>query len=107
MVDWLQEIRDAILYEPINLWLGFSFLCRNSRSGDVIYLFACPQLSPFHSKFHKPSEFNEFIDEFKGKSHLDLLEETFVSTQDDNPFASSGFYPYKLICSYIWIRKYY
>ena len=76
VVDWLQEIRDAILYEPINLWLGFSFLCRNSRSGDIIYLFACPQLSPFHSKFRNPTEFNAFIDEFKGKSHLDLLEDT-------------------------------
>ena len=105
LVDWLQEIRDALFYEPINLWLGFSFLCHNTKTTDLIYIYACIQLSPFHAKFKSAKEFDFFIDEFKGKSQSEILEETFVAQQDDNPFSKSGFRPYQLVCSYIWIRK--
>ena len=105
LVSWLEEIRDAILYEPTNLWVGFSFLCHNSKNDSVIYIFAAMQLATYHTKFSSRSKLNDFIDDFKGKNHHDLLEETFVAQQDDNPFSSSGFRPYKLVCNYVWIRK--
>ena len=106
LVSWLEEIRDSINYESTSLWIGFSFLClKNSPPHTPIYIFAAKALATFHAKFSRPSQFNDFIDDLKGLSHHELLQQTFVATQDDNPFANSGYRPYKLVCSYIWIRK--
>ena len=106
LVSWLEEIRDSIHYETTSLWIGFSFLClKNSPPHTPIYIFAAKALATFHTKFSSPSQFNDFIDDLKGLSHHELLQQTFVATQDDNPFANSGYRPYKLVCSYIWIRK--
>ena len=105
IVDWLQEIRDCISYHKTKIWIGFSFLCEKVKTGDVIYIFSCMQLAPYQTKFSTFDQFNNFIDDFKGKTHSDLLNETFISQKEDNPFANSGFRPYKLVCSYIWIRK--
>ena len=105
LVDWLMEIRDAIYYEQTNILVGFSFLCRNTKSDSIIYIYACEQLAPYRAKFSTKKEFNNFINEFKGKTHYDLLQETFISTYDDNPFANSGYVPHCLVCSYIWITK--
>ena len=99
------EIRDSIYYEETYLWIGFSFLCRNTKSDSIIYIFACPQLAPYQTKFRTKSEFNMFIDSMKGKTHYDFLQETFVNSYDDNPFANSGYIPTALVCSYIWIQK--
>ena len=41
----------------------------------------------------------------KGLSDYNLLERTFVSTQDENPFSESSFYPYQLVCAYCWILQ--
>ena len=106
LVSWLEEIRDSIHYETTSLWIGFSFLClKNSPPHTPIYIFAAKALATFHTKFSSPSQFNDFIDDLKGLSHHEILQQTFVATQDDNPFANSGYLPYKLVCSYIWIRK--
>ena len=106
MVTWLEEIQDCLRYEPTNIWIGFSFLCYKGKdSSNPIYIFAAMPLAPYHFKFHTPSGLSEFIDGFKGMSHFDLLQETFVASEDDNPFANSGYRPYRLVCSYIWIRK--
>ena len=105
LVDWLQEIRDCLWYQKTMIWIGFSFLCENVKTGDIIYIFSCIQLAPYHKKFSSVKRFNDFIDEFKGKTHHDILNETFISQKEDNPFANSGFRPYKLVCNYIWIRK--
>ena len=105
LVDWLMEIRDAIYYEQTNIWVGFSFLCRNTKSDSIIYIYACEQLAPYHAKFSTKRQFNRFIDTFKGKTHYDLLQETFISTYDDNPLTNSGYVPAGLVCSYIWINK--
>ena len=105
LVDWLMEIRDVIFYEQTNIWIGFSFLCRNTKSDSIIYIYACEQLAPYRAKFSTKREFNKFINGFKGKTHYDLLQETFISTYDDNPFANSGYVPHCLVFSYIWIQK--
>ena len=106
MVTWLEEIQDCLRYEPSNIWIGFSFLCYKGKdSSNPIYIFAALPLAPFHFKFRDRNGFSSIINEFKGMSHFDLLQETFVASEDDNPFANSGYRPYKLVCSYIWIRK--
>ena len=45
----------------------------------------------------------QLVDRFKGLTEYDLLQRTFVATQDENPFSDSSFYPYKIVCSYCWI----
>ena len=45
----------------------------------------------------------QMTDRIKGLSEHDLLERTFVETQDENPFNESSFYPYALVCAYCWI----
>lgn len=106
LVSWLEEIQDCLRYEPTNIWIGFSFLCMKTKdNSDPIYIFGARALAPFHDKFSSPEGFSNFIDQFKGLTHFDLLQETFVASEDDNPFANSGYRPYKLVCSYIWIRK--
>ena len=74
---------------------------------DPIYIFGAMPMAPYHEKFRNYREFSAIIDQFKGMSQFDLLQDTFVATEDDNPFANSGYRPYKLVCSYIWIRKYF
>ena len=99
------EIRDSIYYEEAQISIGFSFLCRNTKTDSVIYIFACQQLATYNAKFSTKREFNLFIDGLKGKTHYDFLQETFIDTYEDNPFSNSGYIPHALVCSYIWIRK--
>ena len=70
-----------------------------------IYIFKAKALAVFHTKFTRPPQFTDFIDDLKGLTHHEILQQTFVDTHDDNPFANSGYRPYKLVCSYIWKRK--
>ena len=108
LVSWLEEIQDCLRYEPTNIWIGFSFLCwKTTNISYPIYIFAALPLAPFHFKFRDRQGLSRIIDEFKGLSQFDLLQETFVATEDDNPFANSGYRPNRLVCSYIWIRKYF
>ena len=46
---------------------------------------------------------DQLTGKIKGLSDHDLLERTFVKTQDENPFNESSFYPYALVCAYCWI----
>ena len=106
LVSWLEEIQDCLRYETTNIWIGFSFLCMKTKDDSKpIYIFGAMPLAPYHEKFRNRSGLSAIIDQFKGMSHFDLLQDTFVATEDDNPFANSGYRPYKLVCSYIWIRK--
>ena len=72
---------------------------------EPIYIFGAMPMAPYHGKFRNYSGLSAFIDQFKGMSQFDLLQDTFVASEDDNPFANSGYRPYRLICSYVWIRK--
>ena len=47
----------------------------------------------------------EFISRFRGLKDSQLLEKTFVSTRENNPFQASGFVPLKFISNTVWIRK--
>ena len=106
LVSWLQEIQDCLRYEPTNIWIGFSFMCWKTKdSSNPIYIFGAMPMAPYHEKFRNRSGLDAIIDQFKGMSQFDLLQDTFVASEDDNPFANSGYRPYRLICSYVWIRK--
>ena len=106
LVSWLEEIQDCLRWEPMKIWIGFSFFCwKTKEESPPIYIFGARALAPFFDKISNREQFSDFIDTFKGLSHFDLLQETFIATEDDNPFSNSGYRPYRLVCSYIWIRK--
>ena len=46
---------------------------------------------------------DKMVNKLKGLNDHDLLQRTYVSTQDENPFTDSSFVPYKIVCAYCWI----
>ena len=106
LANWLAQIGECLRFsEPIHIWIGFSFLVKD-ETNTLEYIYAIRQLSSYNFKITSKDQFTYFINDwFKSMSISELLDKTFISTKEDNPFYKSGFRPYKLICSYIWIRK--
>ena len=50
-------------------------------------------------------EWDSWVDEFKGMNDYDIMMQ-LMNTENACPFQESGFRPYKLVCSYIWIKKF-
>ena len=62
-------------------------------------------MSFIQAHINSEEQFEKFRAKFDDFIELDFLKATFVTTQEDNVFAKSGFMPYKTVCAYIWIRK--
>ena len=75
------------------------FLCQNCFS------YAAKELSFINTHIKSQEQFDQFRAKFSELDENDFLRATFVTTQEDNVFAKSGFMPYKTVCAYIWIRK--
>ena len=58
-----------------------------------------------HYKLNTMDEFDSIISKYKSYTESDHLENSFIKSQKDNVFYLSGFRPYRLVCSYIWIQK--
>ena len=106
MADWLEEIKSCLRWEPnFHIWVGCSFLIRNHDMSDMKYIYANAGRAPYHQHIDTPELFDSFVETLRGKTYDELLNETFVNTEDDNPFARSGFVPCKLVACYVWLRK--
>ena len=67
----------------------------------------CPKsLAAYTAKCLERSEAYEFADRLEKMTDAEHLQNTFISTTDTgNPFEESGYCPFRLVCSYIWITK--
>ena len=52
LYDWLMQIRDCLKFggRTMVVWVGFSFLMRNSKTDDIAYIYAAKELSLIRSK---------------------------------------------------------
>ena len=90
---------------------------KSTKTQDITYIYAARELCLLKSKpkskvnvywkfsisFLFQVMWDNMVDKLKGLSDHDLLQRTYVSTQDENPFADSSFVPYKIVCAYCWI----
>ena len=105
LYEWLKQIGNALSFKPsIQIYIGFSFFVKDELNVEK-YIYAVRQLCSYHEKFSKKSEFEDYIREFKNLGNDTLLQSTFVSQKEDNPFWRSGFRPVQLVCCYVWIYK--
>ena len=102
MFDWLSQIGESLRYQPMWVWVNFSFLM--AKDETLQYAFAAKALSFETYKLYDKAGWTEFTERFRGKEENDFLQELF-KTKEDSPFKESGYRPYKLVCAYIWIRK--
>ena len=70
-----------------------------------LFSYAAKELSFVQANINSEKQFEKLRKQFDDFIELDFLKATFVTTQEENVFAKSGFMPYKTICAYIWIRK--
>ena len=87
------------------MYIGFSFLAWKPTSNDRIYIYAAKSLAPFKFFCDSRKECLAKFDQIGRMKTAELLKQTFISVDDDNPFAESGFVPLKLVSTYIWISK--
>ena len=103
--QWLKSIASKVWFDTdTHIQINFSFLCKKPLTGETIYIYAAKPLSPYN--FFVDSK-KECLDEFSKipKDQSSLLHKVFVNSQSDNPFSESGYCPYRLVCSYVWIMK--
>ena len=121
LVKWLENIRDSINFGfPMVVWVGFSFLMKQMKTQNIIYIYGCRDLAYIQAKpldkvcysnsfsynlcYYIQAAWDKFVVEpFRGQSEYDLLMSTFTMSQDENPFAESGFIPSRLTAAYCWI----
>ena len=104
--DWLQKIAKTLWYsEGTDVQVAFSFLCWIPHTGEQTYIFAAKELSPFRFSVDNPTELLTEFKKLGSMTEREILDKTFVETQSDNPFASSGFCPQQLVCSYVYVTK--
>jgi len=87
------------------MWIGYSYLCKNPVSGKIIYIFAARDFAIEINKIGRKNTFSSLIDDYRNLSEQQLLQKTFVASSPMNAFAASGFIPFKIISSNIWLRK--
>ena len=106
MYKWLAQVGECLRFtDPVMIWIGFSLIVKDEHN-NLVYIYAIRQLSSYQFKFNKREQFDYFSKTYFDKIPLDeLLNATYISTRDDNPFYKSGFRPVRLVCNYIWIRK--
>ena len=105
LYEWLKDIGDCIRFNHfVQIWIGFSLLVKDDLN-NIVYIYSIRQLSSFTFKCANRNQFEEYIEQFKTMTLADYLQNTYISSKDDNPFYKSGFRPLRLVCNYIWIRK--
>ena len=112
-----------MFFKMIQFWLTLkSFLAKN-QSNQLVYMngsnhylrtrcrswknlesYAAKALAN-HFKIATKSDFDDLISRYSNYSDSDHLENSFIKSQKDNVFYLSGFRPYRLVASYIWIEK--
>ena len=52
LYDWLMDIGNCLVFNGRTkvVWVGFSFMMRNSRTQDMAYIYAARELSLIRSK---------------------------------------------------------
>ncbi len=105
LFTWLTDIGKCLSFKsPVQIYIGFSFFVKDELNIEK-YIYAIRQLSSYHHKVSSKRDYDDFILEFKNMGQDTLLQSTFVSQKEDNPFWRSGFRPVQLVCSYVWIYK--
>lgn len=105
LFEWLADIGNCLTFKSaVQIYIGFSFFVKDELNVEK-YIYAIRQLSSYHQKVLSKREYDEYILEFKNMGPDTLLQSTFVSQKEDNPFWRSGFRPVQLVCCYVWIYK--
>ena len=121
MYDWLGNLFDCLLIQPVTIQIGFSFLTKHPLTETMDYMYAAPELSCERARVstevnvlsndwflhHLKEQLDNFREQFKNKSSRYFLENTFLSANDEGPFQKSGIIPHKLVCAYCWITKWF
>ena len=97
MFEWLQSIGECLRWQPMTVWLGFSFLMRTISGDkyDLVYAYAARELPfaklkvsdkvslcvLFNNEFIYQSEWNLFEKMTENRKETDFLHGTFVATQ--------------------------
>ena len=104
--DWLHKIAKILMFsEETDIQVAFSFLCWIPKTGEQTYIFAAKELSPFRFTVDNQSDLLTEFKKLGSMTEREILDKTFIETQSDNPFASSGFCPQQLVCSYVYVTK--
>ena len=104
--EWFENVMEAVtLTERTEINIGFSFISWKPHTNERTYLYSAKALSSFKFIVDTREELLSQSSELRTMTDAQLLDKTFLSNSDDNPFSSSGFCPLKIVSSYIYITK--
>ena len=101
--QWIVSVFDCLLFQPMRINVGFSFLTEDTVNSTIGYWYAVQELAYYKTKVVKKSDLTLFENVFKGKNETALLNDISLNTAE--PFVKSGIRPYKIVCAYIWLIK--
>ena len=78
---------------------------KNFSINKIIYIFAARDYSIDIHKINTKKGMETVIELYRHMTRHDILQKTYVASVSKNPFSQSGFIPWKLVSSHIWIRK--
>ena len=121
LMEWLKTIGKCLRFQDMMVWLSFSYMLEKGHMSErsLIYKYAIKGLPLSSLKLDSEvilswnygvylilqEEWDSWVDEFKGMNDYDIMMQ-LMSTENACPFQESGFRPYKLVCGYIWIKKF-
>ena len=120
LMEWLKTIGKCLRFQDLIVWVGFSYMLEKDDMSEryLIYKYAVKELALTMTKLHTEvylnygpqlmaiqEEWDKWADGFKGMDDLDIIKR-LMNSDEACPFQESGFRPYKLICGYIWLRKF-
>ena len=106
--QWLGQILEYLAVSvDMKIRIGFSFLGVKYKQNEpeYIYFYAAADLCEIEETFTHPVDAIKFARDLEKYTHRDYLQQTFLASQSDNIFSTSGIGPHILVASYIWITK--
>ena len=106
LTQYLLNISGKIRYSDVtDVQIGFSFIGRNSKTNDKTYFFAAKAYSNFSRRISCKEDMKKIANEMSQLKDSDHLMNTFLISEENNRFRSSGWVPEALVCCYIYITK--
>ena len=119
--DWLSQIAKTVCWSQHTMvQVGFAFIGKKTfkfykffktfkawkpTTNEHIYLWAGRGNSPFNFEVSSQAECLRKFAEIGKMSHPELLNETFITEEEDYNYYKSGFCPKKIVSTYVWIQK--
>lgn len=107
LANYIEEISGKIRYSELtDIKIAFSFIARNTKTNEKSYFYAAKAFSTnFSHRISSKAEMMNIAGEMRKRSDQDHLMNTFLVSQENNRFRSSGWVPESLVCCYVYLTK--